>query len=243
MGSHSRSRSPEWTCLLCQELPPPSPEAEQGPPHKLSPQDQQDPNPAEVRVRPAGAAVPRALPAPAAPLQLLGRPRRHRPDADAGAAAGEAEPALPQPRGVCPRRLAAAPAVPPPHRGQGGCPVHPGAAAFPREPPERSFWGQEILTAPGGSRGTAGAVSRLLIPPSWGAETPARTSVSPTSLSRFRFPPGPCPRTSQDLGMSLTPVTGGSLGKIKPRLGLLDPPWFQCLDLIWDFLSFASGWI
>ncbi|XP_023801722.1 transcription intermediary factor 1-beta-like isoform X2 [Cyanistes caeruleus] len=33
--------SPEWTCLLCQELPPPSPEAEQGPPHKLSPQDQQ----------------------------------------------------------------------------------------------------------------------------------------------------------------------------------------------------------
>ncbi|NXQ57306.1 TIF1B factor, partial [Anthoscopus minutus] len=33
--------SPEWTCLLCQELPPPSLEAEQGPPHKLSPQDQQ----------------------------------------------------------------------------------------------------------------------------------------------------------------------------------------------------------
>ncbi|XP_064593411.1 transcription intermediary factor 1-beta [Zonotrichia leucophrys gambelii] len=37
--------SPEWTCLLCQELPPPVPEPEpdpeQGPPVKLSPQDQQ----------------------------------------------------------------------------------------------------------------------------------------------------------------------------------------------------------
>ncbi|NXA01886.1 TIF1B factor, partial [Nesospiza acunhae] len=35
--------SPEWTCLLCQELPPPLPEPdpEQGPPVKLSPQDQQ----------------------------------------------------------------------------------------------------------------------------------------------------------------------------------------------------------
>ncbi|NXH46753.1 TIF1B factor, partial [Dicaeum eximium] len=33
--------SPEWTCLLCQELPPPIPDSEQGPPHKLSPQDQQ----------------------------------------------------------------------------------------------------------------------------------------------------------------------------------------------------------
>ncbi|NWV27471.1 TIF1B factor, partial [Origma solitaria] len=33
--------SPEWTCLLCQELPPPSPALEQGPPHKLSPPDQQ----------------------------------------------------------------------------------------------------------------------------------------------------------------------------------------------------------
>ncbi|KAM7026408.1 LOW QUALITY PROTEIN: transcription intermediary factor 1-beta-like [Acridotheres tristis] len=33
--------SPEWTCLLCQELPPPSPDGDQGPPLKLSPQDQQ----------------------------------------------------------------------------------------------------------------------------------------------------------------------------------------------------------
>ncbi|NXS83112.1 TIF1B factor, partial [Erpornis zantholeuca] len=33
--------SPEWTCLLCQELPPPSLDVEQGPPHKLSPLDQQ----------------------------------------------------------------------------------------------------------------------------------------------------------------------------------------------------------
>ncbi|NWX33463.1 TIF1B factor, partial [Notiomystis cincta] len=33
--------SPEWTCLLCQELPPPSADVEQGPPHKLSPLDQQ----------------------------------------------------------------------------------------------------------------------------------------------------------------------------------------------------------
>ncbi|NWV44034.1 TIF1B factor, partial [Grantiella picta] len=33
--------SPEWTCLLCQELPPPSLDLEQGPPQKLSPQDQQ----------------------------------------------------------------------------------------------------------------------------------------------------------------------------------------------------------
>ncbi|NXH64714.1 TIF1B factor, partial [Rhabdornis inornatus] len=33
--------SPEWTCLLCQELPPPSPDVDQGPPLKLSPQDQQ----------------------------------------------------------------------------------------------------------------------------------------------------------------------------------------------------------
>ncbi|XP_072777641.1 transcription intermediary factor 1-beta isoform X2 [Taeniopygia guttata] len=37
--------SPEWTCLLCQELPPPLPEpqldTEPGPPLKLSPQDQQ----------------------------------------------------------------------------------------------------------------------------------------------------------------------------------------------------------
>ncbi|NXE02930.1 TIF1B factor, partial [Chaetorhynchus papuensis] len=33
--------SPEWTCLLCQELPPPSPEVEQGPPHRLSPLEQQ----------------------------------------------------------------------------------------------------------------------------------------------------------------------------------------------------------
>ncbi|NXI86205.1 TIF1B factor, partial [Rhipidura dahli] len=33
--------SPEWTCLLCQELPPPSPDVEQGPPHKLSPLEQQ----------------------------------------------------------------------------------------------------------------------------------------------------------------------------------------------------------
>ncbi|NXY15763.1 TIF1B factor, partial [Atrichornis clamosus] len=33
--------SPEWTCLLCQELPPPCPDPQQGPPHKLSPLDQQ----------------------------------------------------------------------------------------------------------------------------------------------------------------------------------------------------------
>ncbi|NWT83092.1 TIF1B factor, partial [Lanius ludovicianus] len=33
--------SPEWMCLLCQELPPPSLDVEQGPPHKLSPLDQQ----------------------------------------------------------------------------------------------------------------------------------------------------------------------------------------------------------
>ncbi|XP_016161109.1 PREDICTED: transcription intermediary factor 1-beta, partial [Ficedula albicollis] len=33
--------SPEWTCLLCQELPPPSPDTEQGTLLKLSPQDQQ----------------------------------------------------------------------------------------------------------------------------------------------------------------------------------------------------------
>ncbi|NXY12075.1 TIF1B factor, partial [Pteruthius melanotis] len=33
--------SPEWTCLLCQELPPPSLDVGQGPPHKLSPLDQQ----------------------------------------------------------------------------------------------------------------------------------------------------------------------------------------------------------
>ncbi|NXM86334.1 TIF1B factor, partial [Oenanthe oenanthe] len=33
--------SPEWTCLLCQELPPPSLDTEQGTPLKLSPQDQQ----------------------------------------------------------------------------------------------------------------------------------------------------------------------------------------------------------
>ncbi|NXV08435.1 TIF1B factor, partial [Cettia cetti] len=33
--------SPEWTCLLCQELPPPSPGAERGSPNRLSPQDQQ----------------------------------------------------------------------------------------------------------------------------------------------------------------------------------------------------------
>ncbi|NWW41859.1 TIF1B factor, partial [Panurus biarmicus] len=33
--------SPEWTCLLCQELSPPSPAAEPGSPLKLSPQDQQ----------------------------------------------------------------------------------------------------------------------------------------------------------------------------------------------------------
>ncbi|NWW64867.1 TIF1B factor, partial [Ifrita kowaldi] len=33
--------SPEWTCLLCQELPPPGADAEQGPPHKLSPLEQQ----------------------------------------------------------------------------------------------------------------------------------------------------------------------------------------------------------
>ncbi|XP_017587091.1 PREDICTED: LOW QUALITY PROTEIN: transcription intermediary factor 1-beta [Corvus brachyrhynchos] len=33
--------SPEWTCLLCQELPPPSLDMEQGPPHKMSPLDQQ----------------------------------------------------------------------------------------------------------------------------------------------------------------------------------------------------------
>ncbi|NXB64392.1 TIF1B factor, partial [Struthidea cinerea] len=33
--------SPEWTCLLCQELPPPSADVEQGPPHKLSPLEQQ----------------------------------------------------------------------------------------------------------------------------------------------------------------------------------------------------------
>ncbi|XP_062368531.1 transcription intermediary factor 1-beta isoform X2 [Cinclus cinclus] len=33
--------SPEWTCLLCQELPPPSLDMEQGSPLKMSPQDQQ----------------------------------------------------------------------------------------------------------------------------------------------------------------------------------------------------------
>ncbi|NXT64987.1 TIF1B factor, partial [Chaetops frenatus] len=33
--------SPEWTCLLCQELPPPSLDTEQGPRLKLSPEDQQ----------------------------------------------------------------------------------------------------------------------------------------------------------------------------------------------------------
>ncbi|NWW16207.1 TIF1B factor, partial [Falcunculus frontatus] len=33
--------SPEWTCLLCQELPPPSLDVEPGPPHKLSPLEQQ----------------------------------------------------------------------------------------------------------------------------------------------------------------------------------------------------------
>ncbi|NWT16513.1 TIF1B factor, partial [Vireo altiloquus] len=33
--------SPEWTCSLCQELPPPSLDVEQEPPHKLSPLDQQ----------------------------------------------------------------------------------------------------------------------------------------------------------------------------------------------------------
>ncbi|NWI37344.1 TIF1B factor, partial [Picathartes gymnocephalus] len=33
--------SPEWTCLLCQELPPPSLDVEQGPHPKLSPEDQQ----------------------------------------------------------------------------------------------------------------------------------------------------------------------------------------------------------
>ncbi|NWW72363.1 TIF1B factor, partial [Climacteris rufus] len=33
--------SPEWTCLLCQELPPPSLDLEQGPSHRLSPLDQQ----------------------------------------------------------------------------------------------------------------------------------------------------------------------------------------------------------
>ncbi|NWQ99548.1 TIF1B factor, partial [Paradoxornis webbianus] len=33
--------SPEWTCLLCQELSPPSADTEHGPPHRLSPQDQQ----------------------------------------------------------------------------------------------------------------------------------------------------------------------------------------------------------
>lgn len=64
-------------------------------------------------VGPAPSGIPDPVPDP------TGWPGRHRPDADAGAAPGEAEPPLPEPRGVRPGRLAAAPAIPSAHRGLG----------------------------------------------------------------------------------------------------------------------------